>query len=117
MSISEDRFIAIIKAALTPDEREHAVAYAAAATTPEGVRLELPGLNLDVPWESYLAFIDRQPMANWSHSARYLLVNSTTGESRSIEAQLPPFRPGSSIHWKAVYKAPALPDAAVAHPQ
>ncbi len=117
MSISEDRFILMVRAALTPNERDHAVAYAADTTMAPGARIEFPGLNLDVPWEAYLAFIDRQPMANWSHSARYLLVNSTTGESRSVEAQLPPFRPGSSIHWKAVYKAPALPDAAVAHPQ
>jgi len=51
-----------------------------------------------------------------SHGCRYLLIDSETGrEVVSIEAQLPPFTPADEHRqWRVAYKAPSVPDAAVA---
>jgi hypothetical protein len=117
MAYSFEDFISNLKSHLTADELANSVAYAAEAPFAAGTQLQFPGTLIEVPSEAYLAFVDRQPMANWGHSARYLLISRESGESQSFETHLPPFRPGSDLRWRVVYKAPSVPDAAVAIPQ
>src|SRR6185369_8996792 len=112
--LSFDDFVSVLKSQLTPDERAAGVVYAVAEPLAKGQRLDFPGPALEVPWEAFLAFIDRDPTANWGHPARYLLVNRETGELRSFEARLPPFGSGRALPWRVVYRAPSVPDAAVA---
>jgi hypothetical protein len=117
MGLSFDDFTSVLKAELTPKEREGCVAYAVDQPLEPGKRLEFPGLSIDVPWDSFLAFINRDPMANWGHGARYVLINREGGEIQSFEVRFPPFGKGGELHWRVVYKAPSLPDAAVEIPQ
>jgi hypothetical protein len=112
-----EALIPIAMLQLTPDERQHAVAYAVEAPIQAGAKLELPGVELDVTAESFLVFVDRQPGANWGHPARYLLIARTGSDVRSVEARLPPFRPGGGLKWCVLYKAPSVSDAAVAVPR
>jgi hypothetical protein len=114
---SFEAFVLILLAQLTVGERANAVAYAAEQPVAAGSRLDFPGAVIDVPKEAYVAFIDQQPTANWGHPARYVLVNRESGEVRSVDARLPPFRQKGELHWRVVYQAPSVPDAAVAHPQ
>lgn len=114
---SFEALVPVVMQQLTDDERAHGVAYAADTPVGAGVRLEFPGAVIDVPAEAYVAFIDREPMANWGHSARYVIVNRADGGVRSVEARLPPFRPDGGLHWRLVYKAPSVSDAAVAAPR
>jgi hypothetical protein len=108
--------VSAVLAHLTPAERASGVAYAAETTAPfaGGTRLEFPGAVLDVPADAYLAFVDREPTANWGHPARYLLVGRVDGHIWSVETRLPPFEPNAALHWLAIYQAPSVPDAAVA---
>jgi hypothetical protein len=108
---SSDRLVTIILAQLSPAERAGGVVYLAGSTIPAGTRLNFPRIMLDVPWDAALSFIDREPMANWSHSCRYLLVNLATEETRSFEAQLPPFPPPRDYHWRVIFHAPSVPDS------
>jgi hypothetical protein len=105
MALSFDEFVSTLKSELTADERANGVAYAAETPIAAGAELKFPGVSIHVPWNAYLAFIDRQPMANWGHAARYVLVNRENGEVRSYETRLPPFRQESELHWHIVYKA------------
>jgi hypothetical protein len=114
MLLSFDNFTSILKAQLTPEEREGCVAYAVDQLLAQGKRLEFPDLVLEMPWDGFLAFIDQDPMANWGHPARYLMINGEGGEFQSIKARFPPFQGSRELHWRPVYKAPALPNAAVA---
>ncbi len=107
----EDALIQAILHELTPTERAGGVVYLTVGPIPAGTKLDFPRLTIEVYWEAWLAFIDRDPMANWSHSSRYLLINPVSREMRTLEAQLPPFQPGQGIHWRVVYKAPQVPDA------
>jgi hypothetical protein len=114
---SFEALVLVLQLQLTVEERANAVAYAAEQPVTAGTRLEFPGVVIDVPTEAYVAFIDRQPTANWGHPARYLLVNRQSGDVRSVDARFPPFRQGGELHWHVVYQAPSVPDAAVAFPQ
>src|SRR5262245_48224778 len=116
MSLSFDDFVKALIAGLTEDERQGAVAYVAEEQLRAGSQTQFPGAPIQVPTDSYLGFIDREPGANWGHAARYVIVDRQSGESRSQAARLPPFRSGDQ-HWRVVYQAPSVPDTAVEHPQ
>lgn len=107
---------ALVRRQLSGDEIAHGMVYMAEAAVHAGTHLDFPKIHLDVPWDAFLVFVDRQPTANWSHSCRYLLVRTTGGETKSIEAQLPPFG-RESIRWRVLYRAPSVPDAFSAVPQ
>jgi len=111
---SFEALILFLQVQLTPEERAGGVAYAAHRTVPAGTTLEFPGILIDVPVEAYIAFIDRQPSANWGHPARYVLVSRETGGVRSMNTRLPPFGQGGDLQWQVIYKAPSVPEAAVA---
>src|SRR5262249_13575842 len=99
-----------LKAQLTAGELRQGVVYIAEGPVAAGTRLTFPRLSIDVPWEAVLAFVDRDPAANWSHSCRYVLVNSQTGAVASFEAQFPPFQSEQKRQWRVVYKAPTVSD-------
>ena len=107
---------ALVKSQLTPDEVSRGMVYVAEPAVPAGTHFDFPKIHLDVPWEAFLVFVDREPTANWSHSCRYLLVRAAAGEVKSIEAQLPPFGRGS-LQWRVLYRAPSVPEALSSVPQ
>ena|SRR2546423_11027026 len=107
---------ALVKRQLTEDEVAHGLVYVAESALSAGTHFDFPKVHLDVPWEAFLVFVDREPTANWSHSCRYLLVRSTNGEVKSIEAQLPPFG-RESLRWRVLYRAPSVPSALSSVPQ
>ena len=107
---------ALVKKHLTRDEIAHGMAYVAEPALPAGTHLDFPKIHLDVPWDAFLVFVDREPTANWSHPCRYLLLRATSGEIKSIEAQLPPFG-RESFRWSVLYRAPSVPAALSAVPQ
>jgi hypothetical protein len=116
MATAFDQFVIVLKSELTQGEREKGVAYAVNQPFAKGQQLDFPGVTMHMPWEGFLAFVDRDPMANWGHPARYLLI-SYAGEIQSFETRLPPFHPGGNLIWHVVYKAPSVPDSGVAGPR
>ena len=114
---SFEAFVLILQMQLTAAEKAGSVAYAVKTPVAAGTQLRFPGTVIDVPAEAYVAFIDRQPTANWGHAARYLVVSRDSGEVRSIEARLPPFQQAVGGRWRVIYQAPSVPDAAVAVPR
>ncbi len=110
MPRSSEELASLVKGHLTASEVAGGAAYAVDGPVAAGTQLAFPKVQIAVPWEAWLVFVDRDPAANWSHSCRYLLVHCETGEARSFEAQLPPFRPGGTLRWRLVFKAPGVPD-------
>ena len=97
---------------LTPLEREQGAAYLYARLLLSTDRLSFPHVLIEIPWDqAALAFIDRQPDANWSHPARYVLVDLVRGASRSYDASFPPFQPAQPGDWRLLYRAPGVPEA------
>jgi hypothetical protein len=116
---SFEDFVAKVREQLTEDERTGAVAYVPSSDHPfsAGSALQFPGVSIQVKSDSWLAFIDRDPMSNWGHAARYLLIDCVSGVVRSFETRFPPFNCEGKLRWRVIYKAPSTPDAAVAGPQ
>jgi hypothetical protein len=106
--------IAAIVARLTDAEKNGGVVYVATEPISAGKKLQFPKLSIEAKSTAFLAFVDRDPMANWSHSARYLLFYTGTREIESFEAVLPPFTSSSSLRWRVAYKADSVPDAVLA---
>lgn len=103
-----------IRSNLDSNEITSCVAYASENLIAAGSVLRFPRISIAVTWNAFIVFVDRDPMANWSHSCRYILLSYDTPEVRSFEAQFPPFQSERQIHWRLAYKAPSVPDAAVA---
>jgi hypothetical protein len=117
VAFGEDKLTAILNAQLTSSERASGVVYAFIDPVPAGTKLQFPRITIEVPWEALLAFVDREPLANWGHSCRYVLVNPATGKVRSTEARFPPFRPEDLHLWRVVFQATGVPDSALAVPK
>jgi hypothetical protein len=106
----------ILLSQLTPAERESAVAYWFVRVVESGAKLAFPHVNFEAPWDAELVFIDQQPLANWGHPCRYLLVNLSNRETVSFASRFPPFQPESRNLWRVLYRASAIPDSAIAVP-
>jgi len=91
MGLSFDDSTSVLKVQVTPEEHEGCLAYAVDQLLEQGKRPEYPGPSIDLPSDSFLVFIDRDPMANGGHAARYFLINREGGEIHSFEARFPPF--------------------------
>jgi len=112
MSQSFNDFIAVLRSVLTREEFSGALVYALEKPIPKGTRLQFPGVKIDVAANSRLAFVDRQPMANWGHPARYILVSEKNG-TLSYETRFPPFNQTDKLNWLIVYKAATVPGIAI----
>ncbi len=101
---------------LTREELERGVVYVLSRTVMAGETLAFAHLTIPVPWDAVVAFVDREPSANWGHSSRYLLLHRATGETLSIEARFPPFQRHDAHLWGIVHRAPSVGDAFVQSP-
>ena len=117
MAFGVEDLSSMVAARLTDEERDHGVAYVVSGLVESGTKLEFPRTSIEVPWDAVVAFVDPEPLANWAHAARYLLVHPGSGEVRSIEARFPPFGAQPSLEWLVAYQAPGVPDAALAIPK
>ncbi|HMD70575.1 MAG TPA: hypothetical protein VKF41_04495 [Bryobacteraceae bacterium] len=113
MALSFEACVSILKEHLSADESSRGVVYAADTPISAGQRLRFGRVAFEVTWSAHLAFVDREPLANWAHSCRYVLINRETGELVSHEARLPPFHTGANLQWRVAYKAEGVPDNAL----
>lgn len=99
--------------ALTAEERQSGAAYLDDTSFPEGATVDVGRRTVTASWPAWLAFVDREPQANWGHACRYLLIHRTTGDTQSIDAEWPPFLRGVPDTLHLVWQGPAVPDWAV----
>jgi hypothetical protein len=100
-----------VLAALSSGELEHGAAYVTTGPVQPGAVEAVP-----VTSPSYVAFIDREPEANWGHGSRYLVFEVESGTVTSIESRFPPFPAATSLGWRVVYKGPAVSEAVLLIP-
>jgi hypothetical protein len=110
MPKSDKQLAAILISQLTSSEQAHGVAYVCRTTFAKGTTMTFPHTAIAVPWDAQLAFVDRDPAANWGHACRYVLLNRETGDTLSQEAHFPPFQRGGAADWQITYRAPGIPD-------
>ncbi len=113
MPLSNERLEEIVVENLTPDERRGGVVYVSGSRLAAGAELAGPGASIDAPHDAFVAFVDGAALANWSHPARYVLVDPETGDVKSFGVQFPPRRDDPAFQWRVAYRAPSVPDAAL----
>jgi hypothetical protein len=113
----DGKVLALILSLLTPDERAHGVVYALAEPVADGTTFPAGPVPVVAATRVYVAFVDREPLANWGHPARYLLVDAKTAAVTSIEARFPPFGANKGAGWRVVYRAAGVPDVVLAAPE
>jgi hypothetical protein len=101
---------------LTEEERQSGALYVDEREVAPGATFTIDGREIPVRHRTAVAFVDRNPPANWSHSCRYLLVDVETGEVHSVEAQFPPFLRGVPRTLRLVWKGDTVPDWTIAKP-
>jgi len=109
MPLSLDRIREIVLSTLGPQDRESCAVYLGDAVFERGETVRIDETETSIPWRARLAFIDLEPMANWGHSCRYLLINDESGELRSIDARFPPSQHGEPSTLRLLWKAQAVP--------
>ena len=114
MALTPPELDAFLVAQLTEPELGRAVVYALAEAVTVGTLLKLLPLTVPIRREALLAFVDREPLANWGHSCRYILVDTETDEAVSVESRFLPFGRTKLVGWRIVYRAPFVPDSALA---
>ncbi len=114
MNRSFEDFIAVLNSWLTDEEKKSAVIYAVGEPVQAGSRLHLPGFELTLAEDTYIAFADKQPMANWGHAARYIMVNKYSAEVRSVDVRFPPFGISTHLKWLILYQPAEVPSAMTA---
>jgi hypothetical protein len=99
---------------LSEEERPRAVVYMSDRVLEPGEEVEIDGGRVEIDAPTVLAFADLEPGVNWGHRCRYLLVDTSSGEVKRIDAQFPPFLRETPPGLRVVYRAPGVPDWAVA---
>ena len=94
MALSDNRLNSILSAQLDTVERKQGVVYVLLKPIRAGATFDFPNCRIEAPWDALLAFVDRDPLANWGHSSRYVLINRDNGEAKSISSRFPPFQGG-----------------------
>jgi hypothetical protein len=113
----DGKTLSLILSLLTPHERAQGVAYALSDVVPAGTVIAASPRPVIAATKAYVAFVDSEPLANWGHPARYLLVDAQSDAVTVIDVRFPPFGAGSPLQWQVIYRAPGVPDAAVATPR
>ncbi len=104
-SVGDTELTKLLRSLLTADEIARGVVYLRDGVVAAGTTLRFGEVTLQVPWDAYVAFVDREPAANWGHPARYLMIRLSPHEAVSTEARFPPFV-DASHRWRVVRPAP-----------
>lgn len=98
-----------VVASLSEQEREACVAYLEQRVVPAGERIPRAGISQTFDEPVVVAFIDLQPMLNWTHRARYVVIGARGGILRTIDVDQPPFLAGSSPDLRLIHQGSRAP--------
>ncbi|MGO8670746.1 MAG: hypothetical protein ACLQVD_05200 [Capsulimonadaceae bacterium] len=99
----------IITSNLTDAERTRSAVYIDDNPVPAGTSM-IGGTRIEIDQPYVVAFIDRNPGANWMHPCRYLLINPTDQSTVSVESDRPPVFGLLPSTWRLVWQSPGLDD-------
>lgn len=96
-------------ASLSEQEREACVVYLEQRVIPAGELVPWAGISQTFDEPVVIAFIDLQPMLNWTHRARYVVIGARGGIQRKIDVDQPPFLAGSSPDLRLIHQGSRAP--------
>jgi hypothetical protein len=100
---------------LSPNEKEGVAVYLDKQVIPSGTLFVINrNQSISRPYKLAVAFVDLEPMMNWSHPCRYLLINVDNGEIEVVKGEFPPFfyKVTETLH--LIWKGASVPNWALA---
>ena len=113
MPLSLDEVVQRALTTLSAEERDTAAVYLDERAVPAGEELTIDGRTLHRERELVVVFVDLEPMLNWGHRCRYLLVDREGGEVEAVEALVPTFFREERPTLRVVWRGPSVPAWAV----
>ena len=90
MTLARDELVHIVLGALSLAERSHCVVMLDSRLWRRGEVIRLGARQLTLPADSFDAFVDLMPQANWGHPAAHVLIDADSGIYRREEVSFPP---------------------------
>lgn len=94
---------------LTNEERKQSAVYLNESVMPAG-KATVGETQVEIDHAYVLAFIDRQPGANWMHPCRYLIIDPTNEQFLSIDSNRPPVFGILPSSWRLIMHSPGVED-------
>jgi hypothetical protein len=100
-------------ASLSPIEREESIAYLEQRVFPD--KEALPWVEITQKFDEpiVIAFIDLEPALNWTHNARYLVLDTGGIIRQKIDVDRPPFLTRVSRYLRLIHRGSRAPAWAV----
>lgn len=94
---------------LSPKEREESIIYLDIKRIPAGQEFSLLEKSMEFPVPVVVAFVDLEPEFNWTHRARYLILDGDGNILDSFDADRPPFLTSTSPTLRLVHRGSMAP--------
>ena len=101
-------------ASLSEKEREDSIVYLEQRIVPPGEELSWTGITRSFDEPVVVAFVDLQPALNWTHNARYILLDPEGKIRETITVDRPPFLTGVSPDLCVIHRGAKAPEWATA---
>ena len=98
-----------VLANLTSEERARSAVYIDDTPEPPG-QVTIAGRQIGVGHSYFVAFIDRNPGANWMHPCRYLVINPADRQVISIDGNRPPAFGTLPRTWRLIGRSAGVED-------
>ncbi|MGD8641894.1 MAG: hypothetical protein PVF34_04590 [Gammaproteobacteria bacterium] len=94
---------------LSPKEREKSIVYLEQRIIPAGEVLSWPGVQHRFDEPVVIAFVDLEPALNWTHRARYIVLNAQGAIFQTLNVDKPPFLSGVSPLLRVIHRGTEAP--------
>jgi len=99
-----------VVSSLSTGEREDSLVYLEQRVFPAGKVLPWEPVAVSFDEPVVMAFIDLEPLMNWTHPARYLILATDGSIKQRTEANRPPFFSGVSPYLRLIHQGSRAPD-------
>jgi len=114
MTEPAQRILDKVRGSLGADRLASAIVYLDWNPIRAGERVRVGDVQIDVPWDAHIAFVDLEPRANWGHACCYLAIRQDTDEVIQVAAHMPPFLKAETSTFRLLWRGPLTPEWAVA---
>jgi hypothetical protein len=109
----EQRILNKLRESLGSDRLQSAIAYLDHQPKRAGDCLSVADVNIRLPWDGHVAFVDLEPQANWGHACAYFAIRLDGEDVMELPARMPPFMKAGESNFSLLWRGPLAPEWAV----
>ena len=113
MTKIEEYILDKVRDHLGPAQLETVIVYLDQDLKHTGEQVSFGNVNVTLPWEGYIVFVDLDPKANWGHACSYFVIGQDSHEFLEIAAEMPPFLKAEASSFNLLNRGQLAPEWAV----